>query len=260
MYYAGIDIGSTTTKAVIIDKECNIVGKSLIRTGANMKKISEESLLLALEDAGVSSERLRKIVATGYGRNIAAYKDTTVPEIIAIAHGVSYCNNNGIKTILDIGGQDTKVVKIGEDGGVTKFMMNDMCAAGTGRFLESIARALEMKLEEMIEKGYNAVGIVEIASACTVFAESEIITCLSRGEKPECVFAGLHKTMIKRAITLIQNVGFTKPLFFTGGVTKNKCIRKMLEEKYGEVIVPENPQLISAMGAAMIAMNKHTKE
>ena len=157
---------------------------------------------------------------------------------------------------MDIGGQDTKVVKTGADGNVIKFMMNDMCAAGTGRFLENIARALEMKLEEMIEKGYNAVDIIEIASACTVFAESEIITCLSRGEKSESVFAGLHKSMVKRAITLVQNVGFTQPLFFTGGVTKNKCIRKMLEEKYGEVIIPDNPQLISAMGAAVIAMNK----
>lgn len=256
MYYAGIDIGSTTTKTVIIDERCNIIGKSLIRTGVNMKRTSEESLLLALEDAGISSESIQKVIATGYGRNIAVYKDTTVPEIIAIGQGVSCCKNNGIKTILDIGGQDTKVVRIGEDGSVVKFMMNDMCAAGTGRFLENIARALDMKLEEMVEKGYNAIDIVEIGSACTVFAESEIITCLSRGERPECIFAGLHKTMMKRAVTLIQNVGFIRPLFFTGGVTKNKCIRKMLEEKYGEVIIPENPQLISAMGAAMIAIEK----
>lgn len=256
MFYAGIDIGSTTTKTVIMDQKSQIVAKSIIPTGINMKKTSEESLALALDSTKISREEIKKITATGYGRNIAAYKDVVIPEILAIAQGSSYYSK-GAKTILDIGGQDMKVVKVGEKGNIVKFVMNDICAAGTGRFLENIARSLNIKLEEMINKAYAAEEAVEITSSCIVLVEAEVITYFSKGENPGYVLAGLHKTMIKKAMNLVKMVGNVAPLFFTGGVTKNKCIKKMLEKEFEEIRIPENPQLISAIGAALFSIKEN---
>lgn len=256
MFYAGIDIGSTTTKTVIIDQKLQIVAKSIIPTGINMKKTSEESLARALDSTKISREEIKKITATGYGRNIAPYKDAVIPEILAIAIGGTYYFK-GAKTILDIGGQDTKVVKVGENGNIVKFAMNDICAAGTGKFLENIARSLNIELEEMIDHAYTAEESVELASACIVFAECEVITYFSKGENPGYVFAGLHKTMIKKAIHLVKSVGYVDPLFFTGGVTRNRCIQKMLKKEFQEIRIPENPQWISALGAALFNIREN---
>lgn len=259
MYHAGIDIGSTTTKAVVIDEAGIVAGRSLIRTGFDMRETSEGVLNGSLEVANLPRAAVATVTTTGYGRYIAERKDSVIPEVIAIGYGLhcTVSGNGHPRTVLDIGGQDTKVIKVNPNGTVVKFVMNDMCAAGTGRFLENIARALGLTQEEMIAQACRAHEITDITSRCTVFAESEVITLLSRGHTAAAVLAGVHQAMIKRTITLLERVGVTGPLVFTGGVARNEYIVRLLAERYGPILVPEEPQFIGAIGAARLTMGNN---
>ncbi|NIM16174.1 MAG: 2-hydroxyglutaryl-CoA dehydratase [Candidatus Aminicenantes bacterium] len=256
MVVAGIDIGSTTTKAVILNKKGKIIGKSLEPTGPNMKQVAEKVLLASLDQAGFCREDVEYIVTTGYGRNSVNWKNEAIPEIITTSFGGFHLHNK-IKTILDIGGQDSKAITVGNNGEMVNFKMNDMCAAGTGRFLENMARVLGLPLKEMIEKGLTFKNPITIDTTCTVFAESEVITKLSQNQPLEDIIAGVHLAVIRRITPMLKQVGIKAPLMFSGGVARNSLVIKMIERQFKmKPIIHPDPQLVCAFGAAKIALEK----
>ena len=199
-----------------------------------------------------------RLVATGYGRHSARAKfaDEVITEIKAYSLGARYLFKDA-RTILDIGGQDTKVILLDEAGKVIDFQMNEKCSAGTGKFLEVMAKALGYSLEEFGREALKAEGNVKISSMCTVFAESEVVSLLHEGVGRRDIAYALHASIVERAVGLLKRVGVKEPLFFAGGVAKNPCVTQLLEEKLGiKVHVPEEPQMIGALGAALYAQGK----
>jgi predicted CoA-substrate-specific enzyme activase len=256
MVVAGIDIGSTTTKSIILDEGGTMIGTAVELTGADMNRASEEVLDESLSQTGYSRKDIEYIVSTGYGRNGIDWKDESIPEIIAIATGGQQLLPE-VKTIVDIGGQDSKAIALGNRGMVKKFLMNDRCAAGTGRFLETIARVLNMPLGQMIQKGLTFKNPVDIDSTCVVFAESEVVTKLSQKLPVEDIIAGVHFSVIKRIAPLIRQVGLAPPLMFSGGGAKNDLAARMIEIQFNiKPYVYENPQIVCALGAAVKAYEK----
>lgn len=252
---AGVDVGSLGTKSVIL-KDGEIIGRAIIRTGINAIENGTEVLKLALENAGISREEVNYVVATGYGRIDAPYADKTVTEITCHAKGANYIHP-GTRTILDMGGQDSKAIRVDEEGNVVDFAMNDKCAAGTGRFLEVMANVFKVSLEELGPLSLRATEVLPISSTCTVFAESETVSLLARGEKPENVIVGIHHAIAHRVSGLLSRVGVAGDLFFSGGVAKNIGMRKAVEEVLGVPVVEPriDPQLAGAIGAAVIGAN-----
>jgi len=252
-YYCGIDIGSSTTKAVLIDAEKNILSKSLLPTGYDVEKVCEEVFEMVLERAGVKGNEVSKIVSTGYGRFRAKFAHKNVTEITCHAKGALHVFP-GTRTIIDIGGQDSKAISVDEKGKVIDFAMNDKCAAGTGRFLENMARVLQTDLEEMGRIASSSRESVKITSTCTVFAESEVISLIHQGKSRESIISGLFEAIVLRVIPLATRVGLKKELTLTGGVAKNKGIISAFRKIVGfEVNLPDDPQVIGAFGAALIA-------
>ncbi len=253
--FAGVDVGSLGTKTVIMS-EGKIVGSSIIRTGINTEENGLHGLNTALENAGLQREDLKYIVGTGYGRISAPYANKTVTEITCHAKGAHYLHPD-TRTIIDMGGQDCKAIRLDEDGNVTDFAMNDKCAAGTGRFLEVMANVFKVSLEELGPLSLKATTVLPVSSTCTVFAESETVSLLARGEKPENIIVGIHHAIANRVGGMFSRVGIASDVFFSGGVAKNVGMRKALEETLNVTIVqPENdPQLVGAIGAAVIAQN-----
>jgi predicted CoA-substrate-specific enzyme activase len=194
------------------------------------------------------------LIATGYGRKLVRQATRSVTEITCHARGVYRELGHG-GTLVDIGGQDSKVIGISLKGDVIDFSMNDKCAAGTGRFLENTARRLGVPLERMGQVALAAAEEVSISSTCTVFAESEVISLIAHGVAVEPILKGLHRSLIKRVVAMIRTVGLVPPLMLSGGVVQNQAIARMLEEEMGEkVIVPHYPQLMGAYGAALVAL------
>lgn len=197
-----------------------------------------------------------RIVATGYGRkllveNMKRHRVTAITEIQAYALGAHYVNPQ-VRTVLDIGGQDTKAISLGEGGKVAKFDMNDRCAAGTGKFLEFMATALQVPLEDFGAFALQADKRIKINSMCTVFAESEALSLMARGESPANIALGLHLAIVQRTLAMLRRVGVVPPVLFAGGVAHNPCVRSLLEENLGmPVIVPAQPDLVGALGAAL---------
>ena len=250
---AGVDVGSLGTKAVIL-RDGEIIGRAIIRTGINTVENGENGLKAALEDAGISRDEVQFVVATGYGRIDAPYADKTVTEITCHAKGTHYIHP-GTRTILDMGGQDSKAIRVDENGNVADFAMNDKCAAGTGRFLEVMANVFKVTLDELGPLSLKATEVLPISSTCTVFAESETVSLLARGEKPENVIVGIHHAIANRVSGLLSRVGVEGDLFFSGGVAKNIGMRRAVEEALGVPVVEPriDPQLAGAIGAAVIA-------
>lgn len=250
---AGVDVGSLGTKSVIFENG-RIIGSSIIRTGLNSEQNGRSGLAEAIESAGISREDVKYIVATGYGRISAPYADKTVTEITCHAKGAHYIHPE-TRTIIDMGGQDCKAIRLDEDGNVVDFAMNDKCAAGTGRFLEVMANVFKVPLEELGPMALRATKILSISSTCTVFAESETVSLLARGEKPENIIIGIHYAIANRINGMLSRVGIEDDLFFSGGVAKNVGMRKALEEVLKVKIVEpkQDPQLAGAIGAAVIA-------
>jgi len=246
----GIDAGSTTIKIIGIDENKNIVFEKIENTEPEVDKQVER----LLKDIDLSKIT---VVATGYGSNLIKFADKKVTEITCHAVGAfNYFNRGG--TLIDIGGQDSKVVIISNKGKVLDFTMNDKCAAGTGRFLENIAWRLKIPVEKMGEIAINSNSEVKISSTCAVFAESEVISMLSKGEKLEAVIKGLHRALAKRIGAMANSLNIYPPLILSGGVAKNRAIQKMLQDELGfEVLIPENPQIIGAYGAAILGLNKN---
>ncbi len=253
--FAGVDVGSLGTKTVIlVDGE--IAGFSILRTGLNTEENGLNGLQTALAAAGLQREDLQYIVATGYGRISAPYANKTVTEITCHAKGAHFLHPQ-TRTIIDMGGQDCKAIRLDEGGNVTDFAMNDKCAAGTGRFLEVMANVFKVTLDELGPLSLQATEVLPVSSTCTVFAESETVSLLARGEKPENIIVGIHHAIANRVGGMFSRVGVESDVFFSGGVAKNTGMRKALEEALKVKIAnPEkDPQLVGAIGAAVIAQN-----
>jgi predicted CoA-substrate-specific enzyme activase len=252
MYAVGIDIGSTSGEALILDDD-KVLAWSVVDTGYNSRRAAALALDEALAHSGLARDQLEPIVATGYGRVAVEFADTQVTEISCYARGIHYLYPE-VQTVIDIGGQDSKVVTVGPKGKPLDFAMNDKCAAGTGRFLEVIARALELDLEEMGPSALRARRAADISSTCTVFAESEVVTLVAEGVPREEIVAGVCRSIARRVGNMARRVGVEAPVAFAGGVAKNVGVIRALEEVLGErLIVPEEPQIVGALGAALVA-------
>ncbi len=244
--YIGIDLGSTTVKAVVLNGR--VLASAIRPTGANPRKTGETVLEQVLEKAGGAVD---KIVATGYGR-VSFSADEIVSEITAHAKG-SYQLFPNARTVIDIGGQDSKITRIDSFGRVLDFAMNDRCAAGTGRFIENTAKALELSLEEFSKASLASISPARINSMCTVFAESEVISQIAQGTSIEDVSAGVHASVARRIKAMVERVGVEDQVIFTGGAAKSIAMRNALEETLRvKLAVPEEPQMVGALGAAVI--------
>jgi predicted CoA-substrate-specific enzyme activase len=193
-------------------------------------------------------------VATGYGRIAIDYADSQVTEITCYARGINQLHPE-VRTIIDIGGQDSKAISVDKEGRVVDFLMNDKCAAGTGRFLEVMAKALELEIGDLGDISLRATEMQQVSSTCTVFAESEVVTLVAEGVNREDIVAGLHAAIAKRIVSMVKRVGLSPPVGMAGGVAKNAGVVKAIEEEIGEpLVVPREPQIVGALGAAIVAM------
>ncbi len=261
MYSCGIDIGSVSTEAVILkdsdidEKNFEICSYIIGRTGSDIKTASENIFNDALSMAKIKKEDIRNIIATGYGRKNVSLADRNITEITCHASGVLSVFPE-VKTIIDIGGQDSKVIKIDR---LTKkpidFLMNDKCAAGTGRFLEVMAKALDIELEAFGKIFADTNERIEITSTCTVFAESEIVSLIGHGVDKRKIVKGLLYSVADRIISMVSRLGIEEPVALTGGVAKNSGIVGAIEEKLDtRLLIPFEPQITGALGAAALAL------
>lgn len=255
-YTMGIDIGSTASKAVIIKDGKEIVAKSVISVGTGTTgpaRVIKDTL----QQIGFESiEQLDGAVATGYGRNSIEEVPTQMSELSCHAKGAHFLFPK-VSTIIDIGGQDSKALKIGDNGMLENFVMNDKCAAGTGRFLDVIAKVLELRLEDLEKLDEESKVDVAISSTCTVFAESEVISQLAKGTKVEDIIKGIHTAIASRVGSLAKRVGIKDQVIMTGGVALNKGMVRALEKNIGfKIHTSEYCQLNGAIGAALFAYQK----
>ena len=252
-YFIGIDLGSRTSKIVILNENDKIIYTHVQSSGVNPKKTSEFLLEKALQEINIKREDVAKIYSTGYGRNVVPFADKKISEITCHAKGVNYFFPQA-KSIIDIGGQDSKGIVINSQGRVLNFVMNDRCAAGTGRFLEVAATILELTVDDLGELSLKSDGKLTINSTCVVFAESEIIGLISQGISIEDIVNSVHRSIAKRTKSMISVLGYQPPMVFTGGVAKNVGMKKAMEDLLGfELLVPENSFITGALGAAVIA-------
>ena len=256
MYVMGIDSGSTSTNAVIMDGERKIVASAVVRTGAKSGESAQKILGEILGKAGLAREEIAWIVSTGYGRVSIDFADENVTEISCHGRGAHYFNPK-VRTILDIGGQDSKAIHLSEAGEVTDFVMNDKCAAGTGRFLEMIARTLEIDVDELGPVALQSTEDIEITSMCSVFAESEVISLIANNKEKADIAWGVCRAIAGKAYSLMKRVGLEETFMMTGGVAKNPGVVRAVEEKIQSrlYICPE-PEIVGAAGAALYALDK----
>ncbi len=257
-YFAGIDSGSTSTDVVILNKDKQIVTTVILPTGAGAAVGAERALEEALKQAGLKREDIDAMVTTGYGRTAISDGDKSITEITCHARGAHFLDPE-VRTVIDIGGQDSKVIRLDETGAVVNFVMNDKCAAGTGRFLEMMARTMEMSLDEMAVTGLNYKEDITISSMCTVFAESEVVSLIAQNKETDDIVHGLNKAVASKTVALAKRVGGEERYMMTGGVSKNKGLVKTLEEKLEtKLIISDYAQLCGALGAALFAMDMVT--
>lgn len=253
-YFAGIDSGSTTTNIAVLSGERELCAWATVRTGPRALIGAQKVLEKIEHDFHIAQNDLDVLVATGYGRNTISMADAVKTEITCHAKGAHFLNPE-IRTIIDIGGQDSKVICLAPDGSVINFVMNDKCAAGTGRFLEMMARTLELELTEMSEKGRSWKEDLTISSMCTVFAESEVISLIAENKADADIIHGLNKSVASKTAALVSRAKGTPGYMMTGGVARNQGVVAALEEKLGRpVFIPEQPDLCGALGAALLAM------
>lgn len=252
--YAGIDSGSTSTDVVIIDRDKNIIAQSILPTGAGAAAGADRALDKALAQAGLSRSDINATVTTGYGRTAVGLGDQSITEITCHAKG-AYFLDPSVRTIIDIGGQDSKVIRLDENGNVTNFVMNDKCAAGTGRFLELMARTLELSLDDMSRLGLEWKEDVTISSMCTVFAESEVVSLIAENRTPADIIHGLNRSVATKTCALCRRVGGEESYMMTGGVSKNRGVVTEIEKILGvKLHISDKAQLNGALGAALFAL------
>ena len=258
-YFGGCDVGSTYTKAFILDETGKIVADTTIRSKIN----SEASAIAAMDEVVAkvpelnSSKELAYLIGTGYGRNKVPFADENISEISCHAMGV-HVTNPEVKAIIDIGGQDVKGISIDTDGTVKNFAMNDKCAAGTGRFFEAMARSFELSLSDFSKLSLNAKNVIPITAQCTVFAESEVITLVGEGKATDEIAAGIEMAVAKRCFVMAKKAGATDSITLTGGCAKNDGLKEAIEHvlKLKVVELKTDPQLMGALGAAEYARQK----
>ena len=253
MITAGIDIGSITAKTAVLS-DGRILGSKVVFTGYNASQAGQSVFEDLLRELGLDASSIEKTISTGYGRNSVKFADKAMTEIICHGAGAHYLNPE-VRAVIDVGGQDSKVLTIDSDGRVKDFAMNDKCAAGTGRFLEVMARALESDLDDFGIVSLKSDNPSKISSICTVFAESEVISLISKGESREDIIAGIHESVASRISSMARRVGVKEPVMMTGGVARNIGVVRALEKALGVSIeVSEFAQINGAVGAAIMAM------
>jgi predicted CoA-substrate-specific enzyme activase len=249
---AGIDIGSITAKAAVL-RDRELLGTHVIFTGYNAEAAGRHVFEELLKKLGLAPEEVVRIVATGYGRKSVAAAHRSVTEIMCHAAGARFLEPS-VRSLIDIGGQDSKAVVMDGQGRVTNFAMNDKCAAGTGRFLEVMARALEADLDTFGRLSLEAQKPAKISSLCTVFAESEVISLIARGETRENIIAGIHEAIASRVVAMASRIGIAAPVLMTGGVARNIGVVRALEKVLAmPVLLSPEAQVAGAIGAAWIA-------
>lgn len=258
-YYGGCDSGSTYTKCVIIDETGKIVSDVTLKSRINAVLSCQDSLdeaIAKVPELG-SADDLAYLVGTGYGRNKVPFADENISEISCHAMGV-HVTDPSVRSIIDIGGQDVKGIAVDADGTVLNFAMNDKCAAGTGRFFETMARAFEMDLSEFSRLSLSAKNVIPITSQCTVFAESEVISLVGEGKPMDEIAAGIELSVAKRCFVMSKKAGATTSIALTGGCAKNEGLKAAIEKvlKLKVIDLPVDPQLIGAIGAAEFARQK----
>jgi len=258
LYFSGVDIGSTMTKVVLINTTDRILSAIKGPTGPEHRQLANEVMKMALEQASLQLKDISYIVATGYGRLNVPFADDQITELSCHARGVSSIFPN-VRTAIDIGGQDAKCLKI-YNGKLIDFAMNDKCAAGTGRFLEVTAATLGIRLEDMGDISLKSTKKVQLSNLCTIFAQQEVVALLSRGEKLEDIIAGLHYALASRVATLARRLKIEPDVVLTGGVAKNIGMVEAMKEILGcELLIPEEPLLTGALGAAILAKENYMK-
>lgn len=254
-YVAGIDVGSTQAKGVILDEQGTIVSQAILDMETNMGTAAAVVFERVLANAKLSTNDIAFTVATGYGRYRVNFGDLQVTEISCHARG-AVAEFPATRTVLDIGGQDTKAIRIGNAGEVADFAMNDKCAAGTGRFLGAASFALEMPLSELGPLALKSTKAVKITTTCTVFAETEIIGHLAKGHRSEDVLMGMHHSIATRCASLVRRVGLAPEITFTGGVSRNQAMVALLQDVLGTPLnVSSNGQFMGAIGAGLYALD-----
>ena len=253
----GVDLGSTTAKAVILDDQSAIVSTKVVQMGA----VSREGLRIAVEsvlvDAGLQRSEISGTIGTGYGRRLVPGVDRTFTEITCHARGVAaMCP--GVRLVIDIGGQDSKAISVDEMGLVENFAMNDRCASGTGRFFEVLARAIEVDVDELAGLALRGTRDLEVSSMCATFAETEIVSLLAEGRDSEDIASSVHRAVAARTLGLVAQVGKHRPIVMTGGVARNAAMVQFMSEALdAPVQVPEQPQITGAYGAAILALETY---
>jgi len=259
MYVLGIDIGSTASKAVIMTEERKIYAKAVVADGTGTigpRKVYDK----ILTENNLKKEDFSRILVTGYGRFSFDDADSQKSEISCHAKGITFLNPN-VRTIIDIGGQDVKAIRLNEKGMILNFVMNDKCAAGTGRFLDNMAKILNVKTSELGSISEGAEKVVNISNTCTVFAESEVISQLSNNVRIEDLVAGIHKSVAQRVASLAFRNGIVKEVAMSGGVALNKGLVKSLSEEIKmDIYVHEDCQFAGALGAALFALEELEKK
>jgi len=251
LYFVGLDLGSTMTKVVIIDEDEKLLARVVSYTGAEHRRLANKVMEQALEQANLPFSEIAYVVATGYGRINVPFADRQITELTCHARGVVSLFPT-VRIAIDIGGQDAKGLQI-SDGKLVDFVMNDRCAAGTGRFLEVIADALGLRVEELGGISSKSTNKVKISSTCTVFAQQEVVSRISEGVPLEDVVAGLHDAIASRVVRMVGRLKIEPDVVFTGGVAKNIGVVNAIKENLGcEVSVPEDPLLSGALGAALL--------
>ena len=257
-YFGGCDVGSTYTKAVILDENGKMVANTTVRSKINPVESAKQALDNVIKEAGLNKlEDLDYLIGTGYGRNKVPQAQENISEISCHAMGV-HITDPSVKAIIDIGGQDVKGIAVDEDGTVKTFAMNDKCAAGTGRFFEAMAHAFEVSLEEFSNLSLTAKNVIPITAQCTVFAESEVITLVGEGKPRDEIAAGIQQAVAKRCFVMAKKAGATDSITLTGGCAKNAGLKKAIERVLNIKVIElkTDPQLMGALGAAEYARQK----
>lgn len=251
--FLGVDLGSTTAKAVVVDEHGAIRAASTVAMGAVSRQGMHRAVDTALAEAGVTADDLAGTVSTGYGRRLVPLAQKSFTEITCHARGTAaMCP--GVRLVVDVGGQDSKAITVDDHGLVEEFAMNDRCASGTGRFYEVLARAVECDLDDLGPLALRGSRDLEVSSMCATFAETEIVSLMAQGLAVEDIASSVHRAVSARTLALVAQVGRRTPVVMTGGVAKNPAAVHFLAEALDhEVLVPERPQITGAYGAALLA-------
>lgn len=256
IYVAGVDVGSTQSKGIVMDGSGRTVGRSLVDTGANIARAAERAFAAAVSEAGIETGEIAYTVGTGYGRYTVTFGHTQITEIGCHAKGASYLFPH-TRTVVDIGGQDTKAIKVGSKGQVLDFAMNDKCAAGTGRFLGAAAEVFDLTLDAIGPLSLHSAHPLRITTTCTVFVETELISYLAQKKKVEDILMGMHKAIAARTTGLLRRVGIEEEVTFTGGVSRNVGMVRALEKELEiKVNVSDESHYMGAIGAALFALER----